>query len=209
MKKIYSTLVLAFMLIFSISVNAEDGYTPERNLYTNSDTNGAQTVIIYKGTSESDIIPENIYYLDQCNEAEGFSNLKMGLKMDASAGVYTVATDTGKTTFEISNAQAAISGAEKIEFLGAQKMGEASYSAAFGLKAETLLSNASALIMVMGDKAYKTDLMGENSIIRWENGYTYTEGENLMFAIQIDGIGSEYITETDGTLNTNFNLYVK
>jgi len=200
---------VSFMFIFSISINAEDGYTPGRNLYTNSDVNGARTVFIYKGTAESEMTSENIYYINQCDEAEGFSDLKMAMKLDAPAGVYTVATDKGKTTFEISDAQAFVSGAAEVEFLGAQKKSETSYSAAFGLQTETLLTNASTLTMVIGDKAYTTDLIGENSIINWGAGYIYNEGTSPMFAIQIDGIGSEYITETEGSLTPNFNLYVK
>ncbi len=97
----------------------------------------------------------------------------------------------------------------EMELLRAQLKNDGTYSAAFALRAEELLTNASTLTMVIGDKAYATDLYGENSIINWADGYVYTEGENLMFAITIDGIGEEYITEQEGVLTPNFKLYVK
>ena len=63
--------------------------------------------------------------------------------------------------------------------------------------------------MIEGDNAYTTDLCGENSIINWDKGYVYNEDGNLMLAIQIDNIGSEYMTNKDETMIPNFKLYVK
>lgn len=208
MKKIYLALILVFMFIFSVSVNAEEGYAPGINSYTDSITDGASTVVIYRGTADINGAAD-IYYIDQCDDANGFSNLKMLMKLNAPAGVYTVATNKGKTTFEISKAQAFVSGAEEMEFLGAQKRGD-TYSVAFGFEAQLSHVTASAaLTMIMGDGAYTTDLCGENSIINWEAGYVYNEGEKLMLAIQIDNVGEEDMTEKDGEKVPNFQLYVK
>ena len=210
MKKIYLALILAFMFIFNTSVYAEEGYTPGKNSYINSAmSEGAKIVVVYKGEEKSDITSENIYYINQSDDAEGFSNLEMLMRLDAPAGVYTVLTDIGTTTFEISDAQAAVSGAAEIDFIGAKLNGDGTYSAAFGFNAEVLLSDVSALTMVNGDKAYTTAMFGENSIINWGSGYIYNEGENTMFAIQIDGIGAEYFTNENETLVPNFDLYVK
>ena len=121
MKKIYLALVLALMFVLSISANAGAGYAPSTNSYTSSITDGAKTVVIYKGTAESDLKTENIYYIDQCADAAGFSNLNMLMKLGAPAGTYTVATNEGTTTFEISKAEAFVSGSTKMEFLGAEK----------------------------------------------------------------------------------------
>lgn len=210
MKKIYLALILALMFVLSISVTAEEGYTPGINSYTNNSmTDGAKTVIIYRGTDGIDGAMEDIYYIDQCDDAEGFSNLKMLMKLDAPAGVYTVATNLGKATFEISKAEAFVSGATEAEFLGAEKQGD-SYSVAFGFKADLSLINAFAtLTMVMGEDAYTTDLCGENSIINWGAGYTYDQNGSLMLAIQIDNVGSEYMTDKEGTMIPNFDLYIK
>jgi len=200
-------LIWALMFILCISVNAKAGYIPGENMYIDSNSDGAEAVIIYKGTDASNLKSEDIYYINQCDEAEGFSDLKMGMKLDAPAGEYTVVTTNGKTTFTINNAQAFVSGATKVEFLGAQKTGDASYSAAFGLRAADLFKDISTLTMVIGEKAYVTDLFGDNSIIKWGSGYT--EGEKLMLALQIDGIGADYIDDKEGTFVPNFDLYVK
>jgi len=207
MKKIYLGLILALMFILSISVNAEVGYTPGENSYANGITTGAQTVIIYKGTADGTM--GDIYYIDQCDDVDGFSNLKMLMKLDAPAGEYTVATNKGKTTFEISEAQAFISGATEMEFLGAEKCGD-SYSVAFGFEAQLSHITASAsLTMIMDDNAYTTDLCSENSIINWENGYTYDQNGKLMLAIQLDNVGAEYMADKEGTMIPSFKLYVK
>ena len=210
MKKIYLAMILALMFMLSISVNAAEGYTPGVNSYTNSISDGAKTVIIYKGTAESDITSENIYYINQCDNAEGFANLEMMMKADVPAGTYTVLVNGGSTaTFEISDAQAFVSGAKEVDFLGAQLKGENSYSAAFGFNASTLVSDTSEITMVIGDKAYTTAMYGENSIINWGAGFAYTDGEDLKFAIQLDNIGAGYITDAEGVLTPNFKLYIK
>ena len=211
MKKTYLALILALMFIFSISVSAEAGYAPGINSYADSSvTDGAKTVVIYKGTVESDLKTENIYYIDQCADAAGFSNLNMLMKLGAPAGTYTVATDNGTTTFEISEAEAFVSGAIGMEFLGAEKQDDSSYSVAFGFEASLSLINQSAsLTMVMGENAYTTDLCGENSIINWGKGYVYNEGEKLMLAIQMDNVDENYMTEVGGEKVPNFQLYIK
>ena len=202
-------LILALMCIFGATVNAEDGYTPGINSYANSITDGVKTVFIYKGSEQSDITDENIYYVEQANDLEGFSNLQMLMKLDAPAGEYTMVVEGGnQTTFSISEAQAFVSGAGELEFLGAEKQSDGSYSVAYGFKASLVLSDVSSLTMVMGDKAYSTKLFGADSIINWGNLNVYPdENGNIMFAIQIDGVDAEYITEETGT--PDFALYVK
>ena len=209
MKKIYLSLILALIFILGISVNAEEGYTPGANTYTDSMTDSAKTVIIYKGTAESDITSESLYYIDQCDEAEGFSNLEMLMKLDAPAGEYTVVVEGGATKkFTISKAEAFVSGATEPEFLGAEQKSDGSYSVAYGFKASLVLSDVSSLTMVMGDKAYSTKLFGADSIINWGNLNVYPdENGNIMFAIQIDGVDAKHITEETGT--PDFELYIK
>jgi len=207
--KICLAMILALMFMLSISVNAEAGYAPDVNSYTNSLSDGAKTVIIYKGTAESEITSENIYYINQCDNAEGFSNLEMMMKADAPVGEYTLLTNGGNTTtFEITVADVYVSGSTEVEFLGAQ-LKNGSYSAAFGLKAELLLSDASKLTMVMGDKAYTTDIYGAGSIISWGTDPVATEDGQLTLAIQMDNIGEEYMTEVDGKMVPEFKLYFK
>lgn len=208
--KICLAMILALMFMFSISVNAEGSYAPGTNSYTNSISEGAKTVIIYKGTAESDITGENIYYINQCDNEGGFTSLEMMMKADAPAGTYTVLTNGGNSaTFTISPAQAVEASATEMEFLGAELTDDDSYSAAFGFNAAALLTDASKISMVIDDKAYTTDLFGENSIINWGAAFAYTEGEALMFAIQIEGIGAEYMTGEGEDLAPNFKLYFK
>ena len=107
-----------------------------------------------------------------------------------------------------SSAVAFVSGATEPEFLGAEQKSDGSYSVAYGFKASLVLSDVSSLTMVMGDKAYSTKLFGADSIINWGNLNVYPdENGNIMFAIQIDGVDAEYITEETGT--PDFALYVK
>jgi len=213
-KKNYLMLILALMCIFSVTVNAEGGgYNPGANSYTNSITEGAKTVIIYKGEDFSTITGDDIYYIDQSNEENGFSNLEMLMRLDAPAGTYTVAVEGGnKTTFEISDAQSAVSGANKMTFLGVQQQSDSSYSVAFGFGVKSFYNTASKLSMIIGDKAYSTDMFGETSIIDWGSlGVQYTQneqGENeFMFAIQVDGVGADYINTE--SLTPKFELYFK
>jgi len=206
-EKKYFVLILAFLLNINI-VNAESGYVPGKNIYVGSD--GAKSVIIYKGTDTTNVTSEDIYYVDQSKSAEGFSNLEMAMKLDAPAGVYTVVVNGGnKTIFTISEAEASVSGASEVAFLGAQKKSESSYSAAFGIIITDLRANVSTLTLLMNDKAYITDLFGENSIINWKSGTAHIEDGCFMIAIQIDGIGTDYFTEENGTVVPNFKLYVK
>ena len=216
MKKIYLTLILALMSVCGVTAYAEEGgYTPGVNSYTNSITEGAKSVIIYRGADNSEITSKTIYYIGQTNDVEGFSNLEMMMKLDAPAGEYTVVVSGGnKTTFTISDAEAFVSGATKMKFLGAQKQNDLSYSVAFGFGVKSSYSSTSKLTMIIGDKAYTTDLFGDSSIIDWIVGLTYTENEQgkkeLMFATQIDGVSDEYITvDESGDITPNFTLYFK
>jgi len=210
MKKI--CLVLAIMLTLGISVNAEEGYTPGVNSYTNSMTNGVKTVIIYKGSDSNAVSSEDIYYIEQTDEVGGFSNLEMLLKRDAPAGEYTMAVEGGATAkFTISDAHAYVSGGTEVEFLDAQLQSDSTdYSVAFGIRTSVLFENAS-LTMVIGDKSYTTDLIGENSIIEWRNTEVYTDEDGkAMFAVQINNVPAGNIsTNEDGTVIPNFKLYTK
>ena len=215
-KKIYLALTLALICILGVTVNAEEGnYAPGENSYTNSITEGAKTVLIYKGSNVGDVTGENIYYIDQTNDTEGFANLEMLMKRDAPAGEYTVVVDGGNTAkFTISDAQAFVSGATKVKFLGAQLQSDSSYSVAYGIDVKNSYSATSKLTMIIGEKAYTMDMFGDASIIEWVNGMTYTENEQgekeLMFAIQIDGVGEEYITKDEsGNVMPGFDLYFK
>jgi len=101
-----------------------------------------------------------------------------------------------------------------MRFLGAQKQSDSSYSVAFGLGAKNSYSETPKLTMVMGDKAYTTDMTGDSSIINWLVGPMFTENEQgkkeLMFAIQIDGVGENYVTtDESGSATPNFALYFK
>jgi len=211
MKKISLALTMALMCTLCSTVNAEEsGYVPGVNSFTNSITNGAKTVMIYKGTESSDITSENIYYIGQSNDAEGFSNLEMLMKLDAPAGEYTVLVNGGNSIkFAISDAEAFVSGGTKIDFLGTQMRGENSYSVAFGVNAKNLYNDTPQVTMIIGDKAFTTDLNGNNSIINWGTAVQIAENE-VMFALQIDGVGKEYInTDESGECTPGFDLYVK
>ena len=212
MKKLYLVLTVILMSVFGMTINGEAGYNPSLNSYTNSITEGAKTVFIYKGSEQSDITKENVYYVDQTNFTEGFSNLEMMMKIGAPAGEYTVVVEGGATKkFTISKAEAFVSGATEPEFLGAEQKSDGSYSVAYGFKASLVLSDVSSLTMVMGDAAYSTDLFGENSIINWGKLNVYPdENGNIMFAIQIDGVDVDYITTDEaGNITPEFSLYVK
>jgi|GEM_PF-5384787 len=207
MKKGYKAFIFSLLFMLCIGVTAEAGYVAGDNYYADISSDGAKAVIIYEGDTATS---ESIYYVNQSDDSDGFSGLRMLMKANAPAGTYTVATDLGSRTFTISNAEAYVSGAKKAEFLGAElKTGSSTYSAAFGIRASALLTSATTLAMVIGNTAYSTYLTGANSIIDWTSGNTYIQDGYIMFALQIDGIGSDYITDNDGVLTPNFSLYVK
>ena len=211
MKKIYLALIMALMYILGVTASAEEsGYTPGVNSYTSSTLEGAKSVIIYKGADRSDIRSENIYYIDQADRAEGFANLELLMKLDAPAGTYTVVVDgMDAPTFTISDAEAYVSGAEEVEFLGAEKQSDNSYSVGFGINAEGLLTTKTELVMVIGENAYITDLFGDNSIIKWGGAYPDPVDGKLMFAIQIDGVSAEHIIDESGNITPDLALYSK
>ena len=213
MKKVYQALIFSLLFMLSIGINAEAGYVAGENSYTDSDINGAHTVVIYRGTDS--MIPENIFYANQSAGAGGFSDLKMLMKLNAPAGEYTVKMNSGisttSKTFEISDAQAYVSGGKAVEFLDVESTGEGVYSVAFGLSPAVLFSGVSKLVMVIDNdnKAYSTDLVGEDSIINWKSGTIHLQDGYFMFAIQIDNVDAEYITNNGGTYTPKFSLFVK
>ena len=48
-------MLIVVVISGNVCASAEEGYTPSANTYTDSMTDSAKTVIIYKGTAESDI----------------------------------------------------------------------------------------------------------------------------------------------------------
>ena len=107
-----------------------------------------------------------------------------------------------------------ISDATEMKLLAAEKKIDGSYSVAFGLDIKSLYTAASQLIMVIDDKAYATDMFGDDSIIDWDFGLTSTENEQgeeeIMFAIWIDGVGEDYVTtDESGNITPDFKLYYK
>lgn len=201
-KLIVSTL--AVMCLLGITVMAEGGYTPIEHTYSSNEVDGAKTIMIYKG----DVKEENIYFVDQCSVHGGFSNFTALLKMgDAPAGTYTVYVDGETSTFEISDAEAAFLPNVKMEFLGAAAQDDKYYSVGYGVTAENAFNAASKIIMVLGDKAYATDMSGDNSIINW-NAIPQVEGEgSVSFAIQLDYVGAEYMNIEDVT--PKFDMFFK
>ena len=106
-----------------------------------------------------------------------------------------------------------ISDATEMKFLASEKKSDGSYSAAFGLDINSLYSTNSKLYMVIGNKVYATEMFGDDSIIDWDFGLTTTENEQgeqeIMFAIWIDGIGEDYVTDESGNITPEFELYYK
>lgn len=219
MKKVCFALILslAMMCMYSAVAVAQTGqYNAGVNSYTNSVSDGAKTVLIYKGGVNDPVTAENIYYINQDDSELGFSKLEMMMKRNAPDGEYTLATDRGGkiATFNISKAQAAIVGYEQMKCLGASMKGE-TYSVAFGISTKSLLTDNSQLSMLIDDKLYTTDLYGEGSIVKWIFGPIFTtdaQGEQRsVFAVQIDGVGKDHVTvdaETE-SVTPNFGLYLK
>lgn len=219
MKKFCFALILSLTMICmhsAIAVAQEGQYTAGVNSYTNSISDGANTVMIYQGVKGDPVTADNIYYINQDDSGSGFSKLVMMMKRNAPAGTYTLITDRSNegVTFEISKAQAAVVGNEEMKCLGVSEKGE-TYSVAFGISTKSLLTKDSQLSMLLGENLYTTDLDGENSIVKWVFGPIFTTDaqgvQRSVFAIQIDGVGEEYVT-TDvetGNLTPNFSLYLK
>ena len=220
MKKVCLMLVLtlALMCMQGVIAGADAGdYTAGINSYANSTSDGARTVLIYKGGIADEITPDNIYYIAQNDSDYGFSNLEMMMKRDdLTEGDYTFVTDKdGKiANFTISKIQTVVLGYDVLKDLGAVKNKDGTYSAAFGISTKTVLKDDAKLSMIFGDNLYTTDLFGENSIIEWKFGpivYRDTQGEQrTMFAVQIDGINPENVTvDENGNATPKFSLYLK
>ncbi len=218
MKRVYFALILSLAMICmnSVFAIAETGnYTAGRNSYTDSITDGAQTVIIYKGGQNDAITADNIYYMNQAVSESGFSNLEMMMKLDAPAGEYTLVTGTdGKmTTFTISQAQSVIVGSEELDFLGVGEK-DSTYSVAYVANTKSSLTEDSKIHMLYGEKLYTTNLYGEHSIINWIFDpvfYTDVQGEQRsIFAIQINGVSGDYVSVgEDGSVTPKFKLYLE
>lgn len=209
MKKSLFACVLTVICSLSTTAFAAGAYTEGESTYTDDIINGANTVVIYKGTAEADLKDENIYYIDQCNTEDGFTSFRAILKVNTPAGVYTVATnDAQKTaTFEVSPIQEAISGASTMEFLDAQVQSNDSskYSVAFTLSAEDGLSLNSKMIMVLNDVAYTIDMFGSASPITWN--LPSIDG-HVSCAIQFDDVDASYMTVADKA-TPNFKIYFR
>jgi len=158
MKKIFLILTLIIACFGSTSVLASE-YAPEDNSYTNDKIKGSKTVLIYKGDSSEGLLSENIYYIDQCNEVGGFSSFKALLKNNIEEGTYTVVTNGGNivATFTVSDAQLAVFGSTKLEYLDSKQTSAGRYCAAYGFNAEGI-TEETQLMMVLGDKAYSMPL---------------------------------------------------
>jgi len=79
MKTICLMLILALMFILGISVNAEAGYTPGINSYTDSMTDGEKTAFIYKGSEQSDkYLPRHRWIIENI---ESPTAIFVGLKL--------------------------------------------------------------------------------------------------------------------------------
>jgi len=216
MKKVCFVLILsmAIMCMYSVMAIAQtDGYAAGVSSYTNSMSDGARTVLIFKGEQNENINGDDIYYIDQDDSGYGFSNLEMMMKRNAPAGVYTVVTDKdGKiATFEISKAQTMVEGNEEMKCLGvSQNQKDLTYSAAYVISTNSLLTENSKISMILGENLYTIDLLGQKSIVKWMFGpvtTTNAQGEKqTTFAIQINGISEDAIKDENGNV-TPFKLY--
>ena len=203
--------------MYSSIAFAENGqYTAGVNSYTNILSDGAKTVLIYKGGKDDPVTAENIYYINQDDSEYGFSKLEMMMKRDAPAGVYTFLTDKdgASTTFEISNAQANVSGGEEIKCLGTlSKNADSTYSAAFGINTEYTLTEDAKISMLIGDKLYTISLFDSDSIIKWicsPLSFDLQGEQRTTFALMIDGISNDYVsTDSNETATPKFKLYLK
>jgi len=198
MKKIF--LILTLMACFSSTSVLANEYAPGENSYTNAAVNGARTVLVYKGDLSGGLSAENIYYIDQCEDAGGFSNFKALLKNDIEEGTYTVVTNGGNNvaTFKVSAAQEAVSGSTKLEYLGSKSTSAGKYCAAYGFDAEGITGDTQ-LMMILGDKAYSMPLKdafgGELPSL------------SGTCAVQFDYINAEYMS---GEVPTpSFQIFIK
>ena len=220
MRKICLALILslATMCVCSVVAGAEETsghYKAGVNSYSNDATSGAQTVMIYKVTENGSISAENIYYINQNDNDTGFSNLEMLMKRDAPEGDYALVTNKGKVaTFTITKSEAAIVGSREMKCLNVIQK-EGSYCAAYGISTNSMLTENAKLSMIVDgkdDKLYSINLNESNSIIQWLIGPVSSTQENItgkaIFAIQINGISNDYVTEDEnGNITPKFNLY--
>jgi len=218
MKKVCLALILSLAtmcMCTSISA-AEDTtghYSAGVNSYTNNATSEAKTVMIYKIEDSNVITPNNIYYINQDDSENGFSNLEMMMKRDAPAGKYALVTNNGGkvATFEISKAAKMVMGNKEMKCLNVIKKGN-SYCAAFGISTNSTFTNEAKISMIIGDNLYTIDLTEDNSIIQWLIGPSSDTNEPItgkaIFAIQINGIGEDYVSDDgNGNITPKFNLY--
>ena len=199
MKKTFLILALIIACLGSTSVLANE-YAPGENSYTNAMVNGKKTVLIYKGDSSEGLSGENIYYVDQCDEDSGFSsNFKAHLKSGIEKGTYTVVTDgVNTTTFTVSDAQLAVLGSTKLEYLGSELTPTGRYRAAYAFDAEGI-TESTQLMMVLGTKAYSILLKDAFSVSLPSLSGTC--------AVQLDYIDAEYMSGENST--PSFQIYIK
>ena len=219
MKKLLLISSIAMMCIFGVSAAAEGTYTTGESSYSDNAVDGAKTVVVYKGSSITDLKDENIYYIDQADSESGFSGFRALLKATTPAGDYIVATDSNDAaaTFTVTEGQSTVSGLESMNFLEAQKQSndQNMYSVGFSLISEDGFTTDSKLILYYNDTTYETSLFGDDSIISWGEG-----GANLpniegysKCAIQFDYVDPAYMTvsaaETEAAATPNFTMYFK
>ena len=213
MKKLLLVSSLAIMCVLGVSAAAEGVYTAGESSYADSVVNGTNTVVIFKGSSISDLKDENIYYVDQSDVDGGFTNFEALLRANTPAGDYIVATNGNDQAakFTVTEGQARISGLESMNFLDAQKQSndENYYSVGFTLISKDGFATDSKLVMYYDDKTYETDMFGDNSIITWgENGIKMPNIEGYTrCAIQLDYVDPEYMTVTETAATPNFTMY--
>lgn len=202
--------VLAAMCLLGTTAMAEGVYTPGEHTYSNSIVDGARTVIIYNGDTPSS---DNIYYIYQCDDINGFSGFKAFLKMNAPAGEYTVRTNVAEKNakFQITAAEVAVEGSTEMEFLDAELNDAAdAYSVGYQVVAHSGFNESSKVIMILDEKAYITDLVGNNSIINWNGNVSSVEGDGqVVFEIHLDGVEQSYITQDGGKLTPSFRMFFK
>ena len=213
MKKLLLVSSIAIMCLLGISAAAEGTYTAGESSYTDSVVNNSKTVVVFKGSSISDLKDENIYYIDQSDADSGFAGFRALLKANTPAGDYIVATDSNDEAakFTVTEGQSRISGLDGMDFLDAQKQSndENYYSVGFTLISKDGFTENSKLVMYYNDTTYETAMFGDSGVISWgDNGTKMPNIEGFMkCAIQFDYVNPEYMTETDNAATPNFTMY--
>ena len=215
MKKLLLVSSIAIMCLLGISAAAEGTYTAGESSYTDSVVDNSKTVVVFKGSSISDLKDENIYYIDQSDADSGFAGFRALLKANTPAGDYIVATDSNDEAakFTVTEGQSRISGLDGMDFLDAQKQSndENYYSVGFTLISKDGFTENSKLVMYYNDTTYETPMFGDKSVITWGESGTKLpniEGKTVC-AIQFDYVNPEYMTVTDAAATPNFTMYFK